>query len=101
MGSRRPSYTEKQVRALIEGYAELVAMKDTHGPGLRSLLHLADLDRALLRLSRKYREVVLLHGQLGLQQSFAASELSISQQALGKRYRQGLEELTYLINGGE
>jgi DNA-directed RNA polymerase specialized sigma24 family protein len=94
-------YSDKQVRALIEGYAELAALRDTHGPGLRALLQLADLDRALAQLARKYREVVLLHGQLGLQQTFAAAELSISQPALAKRYRQGLEELTYLINGGE
>lgn len=94
-------YSARQVRRLVESYAELTEMKETHGPGLDALVQLIDLDRALNRLARKYREVVLLHGQLGLQQAPAAGELSISQPALAKRYRQGLDELHYLINGGE
>jgi DNA-directed RNA polymerase specialized sigma24 family protein len=97
----RSSYSEKQVRELVEGYAELEALKDTNGPGLIALLKLADLDRALKQLALKYREVVLLHGQLGLPQEAAAQELNISQPALGKRYRHSLEELTWLINGGD
>lgn len=86
---------------MVEEYAALRVKADTSPRGVRTLLQLADLDFVLARLPLKYWEVVLLHGMVGLPQEKTAELLHISQQAVSKRYRQGLEEITYWINGGE
>lgn len=76
------------------------ARMDTTRAGLNVLVRVADLERALKLLPAKYREVVYWHGLLGLSQDETGRILQISHQAVGKRYRQALEELTYLMNGG-
>lgn len=96
----RANYREREVRALIEEYAAFRAKENTTRGGLRVLVQIADLDRAMRQLPRKYWEVVLLHGLIGLSQEDTARALSVSQQAVSKRYRHGLEEILYLINGG-
>lgn len=102
MTSRRAGrYSEEEVRALIEEYAALKEKVDTTRPALRFLVMMADLDRALKRLPRKYREVVVLHGLIGLSSAETATLLQVSYQAVAKRYRQALEEVEYLMNGGE
>lgn len=99
--SRRTNYGEGEVRALIEEYTALKEKADTSRTGLRFLVMLADLERALEQLPMKYWEVVLLHGLLGVPQMEVAQLLHVSQQAVAKRYRLGLEDAHYLINGGE
>jgi DNA-directed RNA polymerase specialized sigma24 family protein len=98
-GSSR--YAPSEVRALVEEYAAVRASADTTRRGLRCLVQMADLNRALARIPLKFWGPVLVHGLLGVPQMEAAQALRISQQALSKRYRQGLEEVTYFINGGE
>jgi RNA polymerase sigma factor (sigma-70 family) len=85
---------------MVEEYAALTAKADTSPSGMRTLLQLADLNHALAQLPLKYWEVVLLHGLLGLSQEQTAEALHVSQQAVSKRYRQGLEDLVYYVNGG-
>lgn len=85
---------------MVEEYAALRTKADTNPSGMRTLLQLADLNYALARLPLKYWEVVLLHGLLGLSQEQTAEALHVSQQAVSKRYRTGLEDVTYYINGG-
>ena len=97
----RDSYGEEQIRSLVEEYEALQERKDTAPGRLRILFQLADLDRALERLPMKYWEVVLLHGLLGVPQRVAAQLLRVSQQAVSKRYRRGICDLYYLMNGGE
>lgn len=94
-------YAPEHVRLLIEEYAALRECVDTTAAGLRILVQLADLDRALDRLSLKPWEVVLAHGLLGFSQEEAAGQLAVSQQAVSKRYRHAVEEITYLMNGGD
>ena len=101
MSGRAGRYTGEEVQALIEEYAALKEKVDTTRPALRFLVMMADLDRALERLPRKYWEVVLLHGLLGLTTAQAAQILQISFQAVAKRYRHALAETHYLINGGD
>lgn len=101
MSSRRTSYRAEEVRALIEEYAALREKADTSRSGLRYLVMLADLSRSLEQLPIQYWEVVLLHGLLGISQAETAQLLQVKQQTVSKRYRLGLEEATYLINGGE
>lgn len=96
----RTNYAEEEVAALIAHYAELRALRDTNRRGLRSLIRVADLDRALEQLPMKFWEVVLLHGLIGLSQDETARLLQITQQAVAKRYRRAIEETAYLINGG-
>lgn len=97
----RSSYPPEYVRQLVEGYAALVAASDTTPQGLNVLVMLADLDRALARLPTEYTEAVFWHGLVGLSQEEAAGVLHKSQQWVSKRYRLALEEITYLINGGD
>jgi len=98
----RDEYTPEHVRHLITEYAALRERADTSTPSRRNALHeLADLNRALARLSLKYWEVVLVHGLLGIPHREAAGVLRVSHQAVGKRYRLALEDITYLINGGD
>lgn len=99
-GVRRPNYREEPVRALIEEYQAVRAKADTTRGGLRVLVQLADLGLALKQLSRTHREVVLLHGLVGLSQEDTAQLLQVSQKTISKRYRRALEEVTYHINGG-
>lgn len=94
-------YSPEHVRTLIEEYAGLRERVDTTAAGLRPLVQLADLDRALDRLPLRYWEPVLLHGLLGFPQDEAARLLAVSQQAVSKRYRRALEEIHYFINGGD
>lgn|SRR3954469_9652640 len=95
----RPNYKADEVKALIENYATLTEKRDTTPRGLHYLAMIADLDQALARLPLKFYEVVLLHGLLGIPQYEVASILHVSQQAVSKRYRQGLEEVVYVVNG--
>lgn len=101
MSRRTARYTEEEVRALIEGYAELKEKVDTTRPALRYLVMLVDLKQALEYLPRKYWEVVLLHGLFGLTLVQTAELLQVSHQAVSKRYRRALEDVTYIINGGD
>ena len=74
------------------------AKVDTTRPGLRILVQLADLGRAMSCLSRSHWEVVLLCGLLGLPQEVAAPLIGIRQQTLSDRYQHAVEELTIHIN---
>jgi len=47
-----------------------------------------------------YWEVVLLHGLIGFSLTETGLLLQVSHQAVSKRYRHGIEEAHYLINGG-
>jgi len=84
---------------MVEEYAALVAKADTSPSGLRTLLQLADLDWAMQQLPLKYWEAVLLHGLIGLSLEQSAELMQVSNQAVSKRYRNGLAEITYWING--
>jgi DNA-directed RNA polymerase specialized sigma24 family protein len=96
----RSPYGEKEIRAMIETYEVLRAQANTSPRGMRALISIADLDRALARLEKKHWEVVLLHGLIGVPQEGTAQLLHVSQQAVSKRYRKGLEDTLFYINGG-
>lgn len=100
MSGRGANYSENEVQALVESYAELKELRDTTRARLRYVLSLADLGRALDRLYLDYWAVVLVHGLLGYSQYETAHMLQISQSAVSKRYRRGIAESTYWINNG-
>lgn len=95
-----PNYTETEVRALIENYEVLRETVDTHPRKLNWLVLRADLDAVLARLPEKYWEVVLLHGLIGFSLVETALILQVSHQAVSKRYRHGIDEVVFYINGG-
>lgn len=100
MRPRGSNYSPGEVEALVDGYEELRARRDTHRAGLRYLVYLADLDRAVARLTRKQREAVVLHGKVGLSYAECGRRLGISGGAVAARYHHALERLTVLMNGG-
>jgi hypothetical protein len=90
---------------MVEEYAKHWALRGTEPWRLRHIVAVADLGNALKRLKvadKKYWAAVMAVGVYRLSEFEAAVALQISQQAVSKRYRHGLEELHYYINyGGE
>jgi hypothetical protein len=87
---------------MVTYYQELRQMADTKpGRRLDLLLRLADLDNALSRLPMDLWRVVLVHGLLGIERNNAAVALQISTGATSKRFRKGVADLTYYMNGDE
>lgn len=101
MPRSRSNYSFPEVRRLVEEYLAHRAKANTNRTGLPVLVQLADLDRALARMPDKHWGPVLVHGLLGVPLQEAAAALRISHQALSKRYRRGLEDIHYWINGVE
>jgi DNA-directed RNA polymerase specialized sigma24 family protein len=101
VSKRRANYSLAEVQGLIEEYDVRLERLSTHPAGLPNLVRIADLDIALGKLADKYWGVVLLHGLMGYTQQEVGRFLQISQQAVAKRYRQGVEELHHYVNGGE
>jgi DNA-directed RNA polymerase specialized sigma24 family protein len=92
-------YSEREVEALIFHYAELKSVASVYGPGLRVLLLMADLDRAIRDMPRKEYFAVLLHGQLGYVLRDAEKVLGISRSTLHDRFQSGVTWLTSYLNG--
>lgn len=101
MAVTRSRYTESEVRTLVEGFATLRAARDTDRQGLRALIAVADLTRAMRYLPLAWAEVVVLHGCIGLTNVVVGELLGVSESAVRKRYRYGLEQLLLYLNGGD
>lgn len=98
--SRLPSkYRIGEIKGLVVDYEELVAKKDTTRHGLRIVVALADLSRAMGLLPLGLKRVVLAR-MVGLSNVAAADQLQISESAVRKRFRQALEHLQVTMNGG-
>lgn len=99
---RRSKYTEETIIRMIENYAALKSMADTKpGRRLDTLVRMADLDRALDQLPLDLWRVMLVHGLIGVPTREAGEELQISRSAVSRRFRLGIEELYFHMNGGE
>lgn len=99
---RRNEYSINEVTRMVATYDQLRESVSTRpGRGLYNLARLADLDKALDMLSLDRYRVVLVHGLLGVTQQETAEALRISQQAVGKRFRYGIEDLHFHMNGGQ
>lgn len=91
------SYSEEEIEALVEGYEELVYKKDKPAIFVRIL----DLERALRSLNSRERGAVVLVGIVGLTNEAAGRLLEVSETAVRKRYRAGLESIYDFLNGAE
>lgn len=94
----RTDYSPDHVRALIRDYQSFRARVDTDRAGLNFLVQMADLDRVLALIPRGYREVVLLHGLLGMPQRAVAELLNKGQSTISKRYENALVEIHHQLN---
>jgi DNA-directed RNA polymerase specialized sigma24 family protein len=90
-------YDEKEVQVLLAHYAEWQYLR--HRPFFH--VRLMDLEAAMSRLPRKLAEVMLVYGLHRLDARSAGEVLRISHTAVTKRYRQGLEEIMFHINGSD
>ncbi len=91
----RSPYTPEEIEALVEGYEELTFLRQRPAISVR----LMDLERAIEALNQKTREAVLLYGIVGLSNEAAGRVLGISEAAVRKRFRHGLEDILYFLNG--
>lgn len=91
------SYTEKEIVALVDNYESLRFLRH------RAAIHvrLMDIEVAMRYLPRKLRDVMLVYGIMRYEQAETGRFLNISQQAVSKRYHQGIEHMLYTLNGEE
>jgi DNA-directed RNA polymerase specialized sigma24 family protein len=94
---RAGHYTESEVQVLLDNYLELRFLK--HRPSIH--VRLMDLEVAVRDLPRKLREAVIVYGILRFDSRAAGEALHVSHQAVVKRYRQGLDQMMYRLNGYE
>lgn len=91
------NYTYDEVRALVENYDGLSHRRQR----LWLLVRYADLDKAVRRLPRRERDVLVLHGFYGLSQEETAKVLGIHQTSVGRIYVRALPKVVRWINGRE
>lgn len=88
-------YSEHEVVALVDNYMALRHMK--HRPAIH--VRLMDLEVALGRLPNKLFRAVLVYGILRFNDAAAGLALHTSHVSVRKRYRQGIEEIVFQLNG--
>lgn len=96
---RRSRYSAKQVEHLVANYYRLRARVGVEPRQLDWLVQLLDFEAALDRIPLEYARPIFL-AMLGFTVEEMPQVLSISPHATRKRYRQGLDDLVYWINGG-
>jgi hypothetical protein len=94
-------YRETEVRALVENYAALLNERDTTARGLRALVAVADVKRVWHRLTPGEQEVILVMGLCGVSSREAALYYAKSYKWAQREYKVALENLTWLMNGGD
>lgn len=88
-------YSIDEVSAIVEGYEELREV--IHKPWI--FVRLMDITRAYAMIPSKLQEAVLLCGLHGMSTRIAAPYAKVSHTAVAKRYVQGLEAMTAILNG--
>jgi DNA-directed RNA polymerase specialized sigma24 family protein len=90
-------YDEAEVEVLIDYYMDLRYLK--HRPAVH--VRLMDLEVAMRDLPRKHRDVLLVYGLLRFTERAAGEALAISGREVRRRYRQGVDQILYRLNGEE
>ena len=90
------SYTENEVQLLIDNYLDLRYLKHRR-PAIH--VRLMDLEVAMSYLPKKLFQAVLVYGLLRFSLPHAGEALHISHTAVRKRYRQGVEQILFTLNG--
>ena len=100
MRMRGGRYRETEVRALVETYADSLEDRDTGTEkGLRALIAIADIKLAYRQLALADQEMLLVCGVLNRTHREAAEWYEKSHTWVGKRYRDGILNLTDTMNG--
>lgn len=89
------TYDERELIALLDNYMVLRYMK--HRPTIH--VRLMDLEVAMRRLPRRQFEAVLVYGILRFAGRAAGSALHTSEREVKRRYRHGIEQMLYTLNG--
>ena len=89
------NYSIKEVTALVEGYAELVNLKQH----LWILVRMCDLTKNIPNLTKVHQDAILIYGIQNLDSRSSAAILGISHTTLLARYQGALSQLTFLMNG--
>ena len=97
MPSTSFNYSLDEVVVLVEEYESLNALR-AQRRGIQ--IRLMDIDLALSKLSRAYREAVLLCGVVGLTTRTAGRLVGVSHETMRARYIKGLDALYLIINAG-
>jgi DNA-directed RNA polymerase specialized sigma24 family protein len=97
----RTNYSNAEIRELVEGYEELRELRSTSSSrGILILVKLADLGKAVKRLSPREYEAIVLCGMIGLTMRTSGKLLGVSAQTMSNRYNHGLSSLARYLNGG-
>ncbi|HEY6022230.1 MAG TPA: sigma factor-like helix-turn-helix DNA-binding protein [Candidatus Paceibacterota bacterium] len=92
----RDSYSETELRTLVEEYEELGLLREK----LWILVRLIDLERALNHLPPRELEAVIFYGMTGLPLRDVADMMCVSHTAIHNRYQRGLKYMARYLNGG-
>lgn len=93
------NYSNREIKWLVEDWEELREIRGTDSDGrVLLLVKMADVSRCLPRLSRPYREALLLCGMYGISTRTAGELVGVSAVTMNKRYKRGLESLSRYLN---
>lgn len=97
MPSTSYNYSYDEVVVLVEEYESLNVLR-ANRPGIQ--IRLMDIDRALRKLSRVYREAIYLQGMYGITSRAAGKLAGVSHVMMRRRYLKGMDALYEIINTG-
>ena len=100
MSLSRSSYGLGEIRWLVEGYTMHYERRDTTETGLRYVIALEDLRRAIRRLPDELWQALVAYGIAGMTYVAAAGALQVSERAIRTRYADALKHLHWTLNGG-
>jgi len=92
-------YQDKEVRAIVEHYGDVIEDRDTDGRGVKAIIAVADLKNGWKRLNNAEREVLLIRGILNQNVWEAALFMEKSTTWVDKQYNIALTNLTLIMNG--
>ncbi len=93
------TYSQSEIRWLLEDYEELSGKADTAGGRLLLLLKLADLHGAVRKLSPTEQEAVVLCGILGLTMASAGQYAGKPTRTMHNHYTRAIQNLQKHLNG--
>lgn len=90
------TYDEHEIVMLLDNYMILTHVRHRR-PSIQ--VRLMDLEVAMRHLPRKLFNAVLVYGILRFDSRVAGEALQTSHTSVQKRYRQGIEQMLFTLNG--
>jgi DNA-directed RNA polymerase specialized sigma24 family protein len=95
------TYSQSEIRWLLEDYEELAGKADTAGGRLLLLLKLADLHVAVRKLSPIEQEAVMLCGVMNMTSRAAGMITGKGKTTMNNHYRRGIQSIQLHLNGSK